>query len=63
MGVPTDDRRKPGCSGVEIERVAVVEHIKGVPVEGNYFRSRQVAAGPTHIDVAANGRDWREVAE
>ncbi len=57
MGVSADNRRKPRSGGIEIQRIAVMQHVEGVTVERNHFRSGQVGASPECIDVAAYGRD------
>jgi hypothetical protein len=61
--VPADDSRKPCCRWIKIERLPVVQHVKGVPVQGHHFGSRQVRARTTHIDIAADSGDRSHVAQ
>ncbi len=53
----------PAAAGSRSSAWPVVQHIKGMAVEGDHFRSRQVGARTAHIDVAADGCDRGEVAQ
>ena len=63
MGVSADNRREPDGDGIEIQRIAVVQHVEGVTMQRNHFRGGQVGARPVGIDVSADRGNRSEFAE
>ena len=63
VGVPADNRCEPRGGRIEIECMAVVQHIEGFAMESDDFRCGQAGARPVRIDVSANGRDWSKFAK
>ena len=63
VGVSADNRREPRGGGIEIECMAVVQHIEGFAMESDDLRCGQVGARPLRIDVAAYRGDRGQVAE
>ena len=63
MGVAEEDGGKPGGCGVKVQSRAVMQHVQIVPLEEDYVRFGQLAAGTGAINVAANRMDRCDAGE
>lgn len=63
MGVAEEDGGKPGGCGIKVQARAVMQHVQIVPLEEDYVRFGQFAAGAGTIDVAANRMDRGDAGE